>query len=483
MFLRPHHFQATDQHWLYVSHTGGQWDHHFNWGLRSLDLDLEALGNNTVVIRSAQARTREGTLIEAREDDLQPWPLNEAFRRGPAVTVFLRVPMLKQEGGNIPTSLDNVVRFRTQRIDVEDENRRGNPQCIDVRRLNVSLFVHDEMAPADLTGYEYLPIARIERSARVNAVPQLVSQYIPPVLTCDSWRALAEDVLQAIYHRVGKKIEMLSTLFRGRRAPADGLTPGATRVTDQLRVLNEAYVLLHILAFVKGIHPLTAYLELCRLAGQLAVFGPERRPTDLPPHYDHDDLGKCFYKVKEQIDMLLEAIEAPRYELESFVVAGAQLHASIKPKWVKEQWPLYIGVASSLEPVGCVQLLCGRLDMKVGSKDQVGLAYTRGGDSLVLVPVPDPPAILPRDANLVYFGINRTPHTEPLWKGVLQSEKLAIQFNRTMRADEGEAVNLDGDSILHMKLGETVQWLEFTLYAVPPEGEPAALAGTWELRP
>jgi type VI secretion system protein ImpJ len=71
--------------------------------------------------------------------------------------------------------------------------------------------VHDEIAPADLTGYEYLPIARIERSALVNAVPQLVPRYIPPVLTCDAWPALVGDVLQAIYHRVGKKIDMLST--------------------------------------------------------------------------------------------------------------------------------------------------------------------------------------------------------------------------------------------------------------------------------
>jgi type VI secretion system protein ImpJ len=257
-------------------------------------------------------------------------------------------------------------------------------------------------------------------------------------------------------------------LFRGRRPHADGLTPDATRVTDQLRVLNEAYVLFHVLAFVKGIHPLTAYLELCRLAGQLAVFGPERHPTDLPLQYDHDDLGECFYKVKKLIDDLLDAIEPPGYEVEPFVVAGAQLHASIKPKWVDQQWPLYIGVASSLEPLRCVQHICWGLDMKVGTKDQVGRAFTEGGPSLVFAHVPDPPAILPRDPNLVYFRINRTPDTEYLWTGVRQSENLAIQFNRRMWADQGEAVNVDGASILRMKLAETVERLEFTLYAVKP---------------
>ena len=34
------------------------------------------------------------------------------------------------------------------------------------------------------------------------------------------------------------------------------------------------------------------------------IFGETRRPPDLPK-YDHDDLGGCFFRVKQQIDALL----------------------------------------------------------------------------------------------------------------------------------------------------------------------------------
>ncbi len=481
MFLRPHHFQAAEKHWLHLGHTSGRWDHHFNWGLRSIDLDLEALGNNSLVVHSLRARLRDGTLVEAEKDDLQPVPLQAAFQRAKLINVFLRVPVCRSEGGNVLASPDSdeVARYRRQHETVEDDSQRGNAQSIDFRRLNVSLFIHEQATPPD-PGYEYLRIAQVERGGRVNAVPQLVTRYIPPVLACDAWPTLANDVLQAIFHRIGKYIEMLSSLFRGGRGSAHTQGPTEARVLHQLGLLNEAYLLLHILAFTKGVHPLTAYMELCRLVGQLAILGPERRAVDLPPQYDHDDLGKCFYRVKAMIDGYLRAIEAPRYEMEPFLVAGAQLHASIKPRWVQEQWPMFIGVYSSLEPTDTVRLLCRGLDMKVASKDRVGLAFMRGGDSLAFVPVKDPPPILPRGPNLVYFEIDRKPQSEPLWREVLQTEKLAVQFNRTMKADTGDSANADGDSVLRMRFGEAVHELELTLYAVPPE-QPAP-GGTVEVR-
>jgi type VI secretion system protein ImpJ len=475
MFLRPHHFQSAEKNLRYLAHTSNQWDHHFNWGLRSIKFDLDALGNNTLAVQSVRARMRDGTLIEAEKDDLQPVPLQAAFQRAKLLNVFLRVPAYRTEGGNVPASANSdgeVVRFRRQHETVEDENQRGNAQSIDFRRFNVSLFVHEQATPADLTGYEYLKIAQVERGDRVNAVPQLVARYIPPVLACDAWEALRDDVLQSIFHRIGKKIEMLATLFRGGRGAAHGLASTESRVFHHLGLLNEAYLLLHILAFVKGVHPLTAYLELCRLVGQLAILGPEHRATELPPAYDHDDLGRCFYKVKELIDRFLEWIEAPHYELEPFIVAGAQLHARIKPQWVQETWPTYIGVSTSLDPPDCVRLLCRGLDMKVASKDEVARAFTKGGDSLAFVPVTEPPSILPRGE--VYFEIDRNPQSDRLWRNALQTEKLAIQFNRIMTTDAGDAANADGDSVLRMKLGETVHEFEFTLYAVPPEKRSAS---------
>jgi type VI secretion system protein ImpJ len=468
MFLRPHHFQAAEQHWLHLADTAGKWDHHFNWGLHAIDIDRDALANNSLVIRSLQGRTRHGTLVSVPADgDVADTPLQAALLRDRAVNVFICLPKRQDERPNVTADgSPGDVRYRLDRVELEDENRTANRQVIDVRRFNLRLVLDPQDSPSSLAGYEYLRVARIEKSDRVNAVPQLDVKYIPPVLSCDVWPVLAEDILQSIYHRIGKKIEMLVTLVKARRIGFDSQAQGEAKLFHQLRMLNEAYALLGILAFVRGVHPLSAYLELCRLVGQLAILGPERRPPLLPA-YDHDDLGGCFHRVKVYLDELLEAVEVPKYEAEPFIVVETQLHSSIQPKWLEEGWALLIGVVSSLPPAACAGLLQGgRLDMKVASVDRVEEIYRRGEPGLLFRHVSQPPTVLPAGPELVYFEIQRTPDTEPIWLEVLRSGKLAVQLNKTHMTG-----NKNGEQVLKIAIGGATHRMEFTLYAVPPERE------------
>src|SRR5262249_2223393 len=149
-------------------------------------------------------------------------------------------------------------------------------------------------------GYETLPLARIEKSAQADAVPQLDEAYIPPVLACDAWGPLAAGIMQAVYDRIGAYLENLAKQVAARNIGWDSMAPRDPRLFEILRVLNEAYSLLGVMVFAEGVHPLYAYTELCRLVGMLAVFGKTRRTPDLP-RYDHDDLGGCFYRVKQYV--------------------------------------------------------------------------------------------------------------------------------------------------------------------------------------
>src|SRR5581483_8681683 len=72
MFLRPQHLQAAQRHTAHLSTVGDKWDLHYNWGLRDIDLDLEALANHRLVVRSLRARLRDGTLVSVPEDGLLP---------------------------------------------------------------------------------------------------------------------------------------------------------------------------------------------------------------------------------------------------------------------------------------------------------------------------------------------------------------------------------------------------------------------------
>ena len=85
--------------------------------------------------------------------------------------------------------------------------------------------------------------------------------------------------------------------------------------------MNEGHSVLSHVAFAPGVHPADAYLELCRIVGQLSVFGADARPPELP-RYDHDDLGGCFWKVKQYIDALLGDVEEPAYQERPFIGTG-----------------------------------------------------------------------------------------------------------------------------------------------------------------
>jgi len=45
LFLRPHHFQAADRYWTEARETSEHWDHHYNYGVRKLELGEDAIAN------------------------------------------------------------------------------------------------------------------------------------------------------------------------------------------------------------------------------------------------------------------------------------------------------------------------------------------------------------------------------------------------------------------------------------------------------
>ena len=93
-------------------------------------------------------------------------------------------------------------------------------------------------------------------------------------------------------------------------------------------------------AFLEGVHPLPAYQELCRLVGQLSVFSPTRRPPAIP-RYDHDDLGGCFYRLKNYLDDLLSIVPEPDYQERPFVGNGLRMQVSLERSWLDQKVQLY----------------------------------------------------------------------------------------------------------------------------------------------
>ena len=234
-------------------------------------------------------------------------------------------------------------------------------------------------------------------------------------------------------------------------------------VLHQLRELNEGYTVLNIIAYAQGIHPLSAYTELARIVGQLAIFGARRAAPELPK-YDHDDLARCFFQAKTEVDRLLDLLVEPTYKERGFVGAGMRMQVPLEPNWLEPTWRIFVGVHSPLDPRQCVILLtkAGQLDMKIASSDRVDDVFRQALSGIKFTHCAEPPPALPSTAGQVYLQVHRDSK-DAEWQHVQKSLTLALRMNENIIAG-----NIQGQRILTVKTqGKTVP-LQFTLYLVPP---------------
>lgn len=458
MFLRPQHFQAADRHARHLMGLGAKWNTHYSWGLRSIDIDTDALANYRFVVRGAEARLPGGSLLRLPQDGALPaLDLKNAFGRENTLTIYVAIPVLQLNRSNVATTAaggyTNGHRFSLDMKELEDENTGTNPLPVQLRVPNVKLLTSRD----DHAGYEVLPIARIKKADMAEAVPQLDDAFIPPLLASDAWKPLEQRVLQPIYDRIGKKLELLSSQIVSRNITFDSQGQGDRLLFEQLRAMNEAYAPLGTLLFAQGVHPLDLYVELCRLVGCMGIYSAQRRPSELP-RYDHDDLATCFYRVKQQIDALLDIVVEPEYKERAFIGAGLRMQVALESAWLEAGRELYVGVQGSLPPEELERLLTSGLDMKIGSSDRVDEIFRMGQAGLKFTYASHPPRSLPARPGLVYFRIDRSQQATE-WDKVQRSLSLAIRLNENLILS-----NIQGQRELTIRIGGQTTAMQFTLY-------------------
>ncbi len=168
MFLWPQQMQQAERFHAHQVHLHGKWDTHYDWGLRSLDLDLDALANSRFSVRDLQARLRDGTLVAVPGN--LTLDLKTAFAAHPSVMIFLALPELSQGKPNVAERAAaskpaaevaaNESRYLVESLPLEDENLGADSQPIQVRTLNLKLLwsVHEQAK--DHPGYTVLPLSR-----------------------------------------------------------------------------------------------------------------------------------------------------------------------------------------------------------------------------------------------------------------------------------------------------------------------------------
>lgn len=432
MFLRPQHFQAAERQSRADLRASEDWFHPFNWGFRSIDLDRDAIANYSAVLRSCEARFRDGTrLVVPGDADLDPVDLKPALTSGNETTLYLAVPTLHRGRSNVePRPTAEGPRYWIDTLEFEDENTGADEQPIDVRRVRARLLVSGQ----DQTGYEVLPLARVVRSTQTESPPQLDLTFVPPLLAIDGWPPLWRRV-QALHYQVGATIEQLASLVVDRGVTFESQVPGDAETLLKLATLNGVFSHLESIGYLRGLHPLMVYSELCRTAGQLAIFTDARRPPNMPG-YDHDALGDAFRTVISYIDLAMKSFPKAPFHKRYFERAGERLEVSLESGWTTADRSLFLGVETELSQADCLELM-DRLDMKLGSGGRVEHYFRQRVQGLKVQPVARPPRALPASAGLLYFQIERDATA---WKDVAETNSLGIRMNMARAAFQSDRI-------------------------------------------
>ena len=259
MFMGPQHLQAAQRHAASQSRLYSRAAMRYNWGIQRFRLNLPALANHRFEPLEIVAFLRDGTCVSLPDEGALPSAgfqaeIEQAF----PIMAWLAVPAFAPGRANAAEGISADTRWLLDTQSVQDENAESDPQPVRFRLINPRLVVSNAQ---EQPGFDILPLGRLTRTSDASTTPRLDDGYFPPMVCCDAWEPLQVGILRTVYDRIGTKIAVLAGQVASRGISLESQAGEDVRILGQLRILNEAFTVLRILAFADGIHPLEAYLS------------------------------------------------------------------------------------------------------------------------------------------------------------------------------------------------------------------------------
>lgn len=424
LFLRPHHFQKIEGQTHELFRISEYWTTPNHYGVHRILIEQEALSNWRVSLSACHLRLPDGTQLRFPEDcHISAVNVSRtAFQNSESrVKVYVGIAELRRGSDNTSSSNSDIpTRYLLHDEEVEDENRAGNPQQIQFRKLNPQILVGDE----SVRGFDAVPIFQLRLGSTAEAPPELDPDYIPPTISQEGWPPLS-SFIRSIADRLGAISDQLARQMIDRGvAFASGHKEDLERIM-QLNAINMALGGISWLPTSRGLHPFILFAELSRAVGYMAIFRRERKMPILPV-YNHDNLALCFSALKKLLE--IETGGEEPYVRVPFSAQGLQMSVRLQSDWLAASWSFYIGVEATLKSSQVTELLSEKqLGMKAGSSEEVDNIYRFGRRGVRFMPVGDAPRAFPR-ANWHYFRVDR----DEAWGIVERSLNLGIRFNERM---------------------------------------------------
>ncbi|MBD2810667.1 type VI secretion system baseplate subunit TssK [Xenorhabdus sp. Vera] len=311
MFLRPHHFQQTENYLETYTRNWGIAQIPYYWGFLTLELDQALLNQNKIKLSSASGIFPDGTPFSFNVTHA-PTPLQLAESQT-NINVVLALPVFQRGKEEVIFSeqKDSLARFVSFEVEVNDFNAMsvGNA-AIQFGKMRLRLMLESDLTPE----WTALSIAHIVNKTSDNKI-HLDPLFIPPLLNC-----------RASSQVVGFMTDMQGLLEQRRQQISQRLL--------QLGRYNDSeimdFLLLSLLNRYSGqvshiqnlslLHPERLFSDWLQFATELATFSSNRIPEDSLPLYDHDNLTRCFnqlmFQLRQGLSIILEehAIQLPLTE-------------------------------------------------------------------------------------------------------------------------------------------------------------------------
>lgn len=426
MFLTPQQFQTQDQFFedaLQFRFAASQFS---NWGVTELDIDSEALGNGIFRLVKCAGVMPDGEPFDMPDTDELP-PLRAAADHFPpsreALDVFLAIPGRRPRARNVtipetagadPSGALPSTRYLAETLLFTDENTGNEEKPVQVARRTLRVLFEDEYRD----GFSTLRIAQVTRNAA--GIPILNPKFVAPCLNLASSSYL-NMLLRRQIEILATKSAALSGPRRQRGKITAEFSPSETANFWLLHTVN-SYLpeLKHIWKVRKG-HPEAAYVSMLRLAGALATFSLEAQPENLPD-YDHNDLGRCFTLLDQNIRDLMETVIPSKF-------VAVPLETRDRFLWggtvTEDQYfrnsQFYLAVSANMGVDDLIRKVPQLI--KISAPDDIQRIIRNALPGLTLRHTPVPPSAIPIKLDNQYFVLNQGGD---LWKAIMLSRQIAV---------------------------------------------------------
>jgi type VI secretion system protein ImpJ len=418
LFLRPQHFQQQDQYHEHRLHQSLRAIHPYAWGVRQLQLDREALSNNTLRLLELSLIFQDGEIYHAPGGDDLPemLDLTQLPQSQQSVTFYAALPSFKAFGGNFAPAgqSGNAARFSPTNLDTPDLFTQAAGAELTYLKKTVRLV--SEFEPRD--SYVSFPLLRLRRTSTGGF--ELDPAFVPP-----STSVASAPILFLQLRRLIDALQAKASALQGHhREPSKNVVEfrsGDMSSFWLLHTANSAYASLSHYFHHPALHPERLYEQLLGLAGSLMTFSKGHTLADLPT-YQHDAPGPAFAKLHAIIRDLLDTVISAKY----FAIALSEVkpsyhHGQLDSGKIDDKTAFYLAVAADMPALELVDIV--PLRFKVGAPDDVDKFVLSAMPGVRLQHAPQVPAALPVRPDTFYFTLESKGQ---MYERMLQAQSISI---------------------------------------------------------